>query len=123
MNEFVANLFVMRQERNAHLPAHSLSKKDLNAWELGIAGIFAEIAYNVSLFPADSVKSALQTEEALRPRAPGVPRPTFFQIFKSMYKAQGIRGLYAGLGVTVARSVPSSATIFLIYDELNKKFG
>jgi len=123
MNEFVANLFVMRRERNAHLPAHSLSKKDLNAWELGISGACAGIAYNVSLFPADSVKSALQTEEELRPRAPGVPRPTFFQTFKSMYNARGIRGLYAGLGVTVARSAPSSAMIFLIYDGLNKKFG
>lgn len=123
MNEFVARLFIMRRERNAHLPAHSLSKKDLNAWELGIAGACAGIAYNVSLFPADSVKSALQTEEELRPRAPGVPRPTFFQTFKSMYQAQGIRGLYAGLGVTVARSAPSSAMIFLIYDGLNKKFG
>jgi len=55
MNEFVANLFVMRRERNAHLPAYSLSKKDLNAWELGIAGACAGIAYNLSLFPADLV--------------------------------------------------------------------
>lgn len=123
MNEFVAKLFIVRRERNAHLPARSLSKKDLNAWELGLAGACAGIAYNVSLFPADSVKSALQTEEELRPRAPGVPRPTFLQTFKSMYNAQGIRGLYAGLGVTVARSAPSSAMIFLIYDGLNKKFG
>ena len=123
MNEFVAQLFIMRRERNAHLPARSLSKKDLNAWELGIAGACAGIAYNVSLFPADSVKSALQTEEELRPRAPGVPQPTFFQTFKSMYNARGIRGLYAGLGVTVARSAPSSAMIFLIYDGLNKKFS
>jgi len=116
-------VFIMQRERDANLPAHSLSKKDLNAWELGVAGACAGIAYNVSLFPADSVKSALQTEEELRPRAPGVPRPTFFQTFKSMYKAQGIRGLYAGLGVTMARSAPSSAMIFLIYDGLNKKFG
>ena len=123
MNEFVAKLFIVRRERNANLPAHSLSKKDLNAWELGIAGACAGVAYNVSLFPADSVKSALQTEEELRPRAPGVPRPTFFGTFRSMYRAQGVRGLYAGLGVTVARSAPSSAMIFLIYDGLNKRFG
>ncbi len=123
MNAFVSNLFIARHEHARGLPAHTLSKNDLNAWELAIAGACAGVAYNVSLFPADSVKSAIQTEEELRPRLPGVPRPTFLGTFASMYKAQGIRGLYAGLGVTVARSAPSSAMIFLIYDGLNKRFG
>lgn len=123
MNEFVSSLFIRRRERLASLPPHSLSKKDLGALELGLAGACAGIAYNVSLFPADSVKSAIQTEEELRPRKPGQPRPTFFGTFMSMYRAQGLRGLYAGLGVTVARSAPSSALIFLIYDGLNKRFG
>ncbi|KAG8802841.1 hypothetical protein FRC16_008562 [Serendipita sp. 398] len=123
MNEFVSGLFISRREKAQGLPAYSLSKKDLSPWELALSGACAGIAYNVSLFPADTVKSALQTEEELRPRAPGVPRPTFVGTFLSMYRAQGIRGLYAGLGVTVARSAPSSAMIFLIYDGLNKHFG
>jgi mitochondrial ornithine carrier protein len=121
--EFVSSLFVARREKARGLPAQSLSKKDLSAWELAVSGACAGVAYNISLFPADTVKSAIQTEEELRPRAPGVPRPTFLGTFWSMYKAQGIRGLYAGLGVTVARSVPSSAMIFLIYDTLDKHFG
>ncbi|KIM33867.1 hypothetical protein M408DRAFT_325442 [Serendipita vermifera MAFF 305830] len=123
MNEFVSGLFIARHEKARGLPAHSLSKNDLKPWELGLSGACAGIAYNVSLFPADTVKSAIQTEEELRPRGAGVPRPTFLGTFLSMYKAQGIRGLYAGLGVTVARSAPSSAMIFLIYDGLNKHFG
>ncbi|KAG8842811.1 hypothetical protein FRB91_003910 [Serendipita sp. 411] len=123
MNEFVSGLFISRREKTQGLPAYSLSKKDLSPWELALSGACAGIAYNVSLFPADTVKSALQTEEELRPRAPGVPRPTFVGTFLGMYRAQGIRGLYAGLGVTVARSAPSSAMIFLIYDGLNKHFG
>jgi len=122
-NEFVSGVFIARHEKAQGLSAHSLSKKDLNPWELALSGACAGIAYNVSLFPADTVKSAIQTEEELRPRGPGVPRPTFFSTFTSMYRAQGIRGLYAGLGVTVARSAPSSAMIFLIYDGLNKHFG
>lgn len=122
-NEFVSSLLIARHERGQGLPPHSLSKKDLKPWELGLSGACAGIAYNVSLFPADTVKSALQTEEELRPRGLGMPRATFFGTFVSMYKAQGIRGLYAGLGVTVARSAPSSAMIFLIYDGLNQHFG
>jgi ornithine carrier protein len=122
-NEFVSGLLIARHEKERGFPARSLSKKDLEPWELGLSGACAGIAYNVSLFPADTIKSAMQTEEELRPRGPGVPRPTFAGTFVDMYKAQGVRGLYAGLGVTVARSAPSSAMIFLIYDGLNKHFG
>jgi ornithine carrier protein len=83
--------------------------------------------FNLVLFPADTVKSAMQTEEELRPttQTAGKPAPksSFFATFKAMYRAQGIKGLYAGCGITVARSVPSSAIIFLIYDGLSKRFG
>lgn len=123
MNEFVSSLFISRREKLAGLEKHSLSKKDLSPWELGLAGACSGIAYNVSLFPADSVKSAVQTEEELRPRKPGEAKPTFAGTAVKMWRAQGIRGLYAGLGVTVARSAPSSAMIFLIYDGLVKHFG
>jgi len=74
------------------------------------------------LFPADTVKSTIQTEEELRPRAKGAPRPTFFGTLNQLYVKQGLRGLYAGCGITIARSVPSSALIFLIYDGLCKRF-
>ncbi|TRM61033.1 mitochondrial carrier domain-containing protein [Schizophyllum amplum] len=77
----------------------------LRLWESALSGASA---------------GAIQTEAELHPGR----RPTsFFQMFKAMYKAQGVRGLYTGCGVTIVRSVPSSAIIFLIYDELNKWFG
>ncbi|KAI0372094.1 mitochondrial carrier [Pilatotrama ljubarskyi] len=98
-------------------------KRELRAWESAFAGACAGVAYNVALFPADTVKSAMQTELELRgPRAGGA-RPTFAGIFMDMWRAQGLRGLYAGCGITVARAVPSSALIFLIYDGLSKRFG
>ena len=43
--------------------------------------------------------------------------------YKGTWRAQGLRGLYAGCGITIARSVPSSAVIFWIYDGLRKRFG
>ncbi|KAH9933919.1 mitochondrial carrier domain-containing protein [Fomitopsis serialis] len=88
-----------------------------------VSGAAAGIAYNVALFPADTVKSTIQTEAELRPRAPGKPGPTFLGTFRAMYAAQGIKGLYAGCGITVARAIPSSALIFLIYDGLSKRYG
>lgn len=39
-----------------------------------------------------------------------------------MYKARGVRGLYAGGGMTIARAIPSSAIVFVVYDGLNQRF-
>lgn len=115
--EFVASLLRARHS------GPSASKKDLVAWESAFSGACAGAAFNISFFPADSVKSMMQTEEELRPRGKGIPQPTFIGTFKAMYKAQGIRGLYAGMGITAARSIPSSAIIFLIYDGLKQRYG
>jgi mitochondrial ornithine carrier protein len=95
----------------------------LAAWESAVSGACAGLAYNVALFPADTVKSAVQTEAEMRPRAPGEPYPSFVATARAMYKAQGLKGLYAGCGITAARAVPSSALIFIIYDGLTRRFG
>ncbi|KAJ8073754.1 mitochondrial ornithine carrier protein [Marasmius tenuissimus] len=121
--------YVSRQllRRRARLDTShpDISTMRLTTLESGIAGACGGAMFNFVLFPADTVKSAIQTEEELRPKQAvnGGPRPTFIGTFKAMYRAQGIRGLYAGCGITVARSIPSSAIIFIIYDELSKHFG
>ncbi|KAG8747730.1 hypothetical protein FRC10_011858 [Ceratobasidium sp. 414] len=97
--------------------------RELGLHESAFAGACAGVAYNVTLFPADSIKSAVQTEEELRPKLPGQPRPTFLGTARAIWAAQGIRGFYAGMGVTVARAIPSSAIIFVVYDGLSKRFA
>ncbi|KAF7311540.1 hypothetical protein MKEN_01056400 [Mycena kentingensis (nom. inval.)] len=122
--EFVASLLVARrQSRSVEGGLTSASAKELRPWESALSGACAGAAFNVALFPADTVKSAMQTEEELRPPGSVAKRSSFLGTFKAMYRAQGIRGLYAGCGITVARSGPSSAIIFLIYDGLSKRFG
>lgn len=116
--EAVARLLLSRRP-----PAPDGQKQHLAAWESAVSGACAGLAYNVALFPADTVKSAVQTEAEMRPRAPGEPYPSFLATAKAMYKAQGLRGLYAGCGITAARAVPSSALIFLIYDGLSRRFA
>ncbi|ELU45187.1 L-ornithine transporter [Rhizoctonia solani AG-1 IA] len=97
--------------------------RDLALHQSAFAGACAGVSYNVFLFPADSIKSTVQTEEELRPRSLGQPRPTFLGTARAIWKAQGVRGFYAGMGVTVARAIPSSAIIFVTYDGLVKYFG
>ncbi|KAJ7470267.1 mitochondrial carrier domain-containing protein [Mycena latifolia] len=125
--EFVASLLVRRHAKPDGGVLTSASAKELRPWESAVSGACAGAAFNLALFPADTVKSAMQTEEELRPIAKAIgkasPPPSFFATFKAMYRAQGIKGLYAGCGITVARSIPSSAIIFLIYDGLSKRFN
>jgi ornithine carrier protein len=145
--EFIASVLVARRLSSPHsarpdpLPSAKQQKPDLLLWESALSGACAGASFNLALFPADTVKSAMQTEEELRPQSQSVHKPnisqvrhshtkaapfvsaTFIGTFKAMYRAQGIKGLYAGCGITVARSIPSSAIIFLIYDGLNRRFG
>lgn len=140
VKELVSRLLLARRQhayeapqlRNASptsLPLSASPPLQLRPWESALSGACAGVAFTVLLFPADCVKSTIQTEQELRPRAallPGeiaLPKSSFSGVFREIYQSKGIRGLYAGCGVTVARSAPSSAMIFLIYDALEKYFG
>lgn len=122
--EAIARILLARRHRPHHSdPSEPQKKLDLEPWESAVSGAFAGILYNLAMFPADTAKSAMQTEAELRPRAAGQPGPTFVGTLRAMYNAQGLKGLYAGCGITVARAVPSSALIFLIYDGLKTRFS
>lgn len=131
--EFVASLLLARHPQpyspssstDAYDTQAATRPRDLASWESALSGACAGASYNLALFPADTVKSTMQTEAELRPgSAPaGGGRRSFWGVGREMYRAQGIRGLYAGCGVTVARSIPSSAVIFWIYDGLKARYG
>jgi ornithine carrier protein len=93
-------------------------------WESALSGACAGAAYNLAFFPADTIKSTIQTEAELRPASAGTTgQRSFGAVARELYRARGLRGLYAGCGITVARAVPSSALIFLIYDGLKARFA
>ncbi|KAH9477418.1 Amino-acid transporter arg-13 [Psilocybe cubensis] len=122
--EYIAGVLLARRRRlEESSGASGQTSMTLRPWESALSGACAGAAFNFALFPADTVKSAMQTAEELRPAGASAPKPTFGGTFMAMYRAQGIKGLYAGCGITVARSIPSSAIIFLIYDGLRKHFG
>lgn len=128
--ETASRAFLSRRARLENRPYDQLRTADLRPWESMLAGACGGVSYTVALFPADSVKSAMQTEEEMRPRKPlsatgGVrqSRATFSGTFRAIYARQGVRGLYAGCGITMLRSAPGSGVIFLVYDTLVKRFG
>ena len=71
------------------------------------------------LFPADTIKSRMQTSAISKA---GEQAPGFWAVGRGMYAAGGISALYRGCGITVARSAPSSALIFLCYEQLKEWF-
>ncbi|KAF9023187.1 mitochondrial carrier [Hymenopellis radicata] len=100
---------------------------ELLPWESAVSGALSGGACVLALYPADTVKSAIQTEDELRSHSKTkqvVQRTTsFWRTAARMYQMHGVKGLYAGCGMTVARAVPSSGLVFVVYDGLNAWFG
>ncbi|KAI6107653.1 hypothetical protein EDD16DRAFT_1488615 [Pisolithus croceorrhizus] len=55
-----------------------------------IAGTCAGGVYNLSFFPADTVKNVMKTAEELRPRGKSVPARSLSGTAKEMYGAQAM---------------------------------
>jgi mitochondrial ornithine carrier protein len=87
--------------------------------ELMTAGAIAGMSYNFVFFPADTIKSQMQTDDV---RVKGGKR-TFWSVGKALYRQQGLQGLYRGCGITVARAAPSSAVIFTVFEALKTNFA
>lgn len=117
--EYGCRTMIEAKRKAAPNSSPSITKKDLSTMQLIGAGAMAGISYNVVLFPADSVKSTMQTERewASSGQKQFISRG-FLATLSNIYKTRGIRGLYAGCGVTCMRSAPSSALIFLLYNRL-----
>jgi len=92
------------------------SQSPLPLWQQAVAGASAGVAYNFLFFPADTIKSRMQT----RPIAEGTGGQTFWSESRALWRLAGIKGFYRGCGITVLRSAPSSAFIFMVYDGLKQ---
>ncbi|RDW95247.1 putative mitochondrial amino acid transporter ARG-13 [Coleophoma crateriformis] len=90
----------------------------LPLWQQAVAGASAGMSYNFLFFPADTIKSRMQTASV----EDKGPRQRFWAVGVALYKQYGLQGLYRGCGITVARSAPSSAFIFIIFDGLKSHF-
>ena len=98
--------FLKSHRRTTEVPAHDLM----------LAGACAGMAYNLVLFPADSIKSRMQTDSISDIRM----SQGFWDVGKEMWRSGGIRVFYRGCLITVLRAAPSSAVIFWAYENLKK---
>lgn len=87
-------------------------------WKVIAAGGAGGMGYWGAFYPADTVKTEMQTRSAVG--RGGGAAPSFFQTFASIYRSAGLRGLYAGLGPTLLRAIPSNAAVFYVYDIVSR---
>ena len=97
------------------------SADSLPVYQQMIAGATAGISYNFLFYPADTIKSRMQTADLSHCSVTG-ERQTFWNVARSLWRQQGLQGMYRGCGITCARSAPSSAFIFSVYEGLRRYF-
>jgi mitochondrial ornithine carrier protein len=109
---------MFRKARQGGAVAATAKEEALPVPQQMLAGAAAGMSYNFLFYPADTIKSRMQTEEA------GVlgGRRTFAATGRALWGEQGLKGLYRGCGITVARAAPSSALIFTVYEGLRRYF-
>ncbi|CAI4051628.1 hypothetical protein SKDZ_15G2760 [Saccharomyces kudriavzevii ZP591] len=89
-------------------PLENPRRDESKIWELLVSGGSAGLAFNASIFPADTVKSVMQTEHISLTNA-----------VKKISNKFGIKGFYRGLGITLFRAVPANAAVFYIFETLS----
>ena len=118
--EGASALFRKHSAREPSSIAGEANDDTLPLYQQMLAGATAGVSYNFIFFPADTIKSRMQTEEVDTSRQ---VRKTFWVSGKALWQQQGIRGMYRGCGITVGRAAPSSAFIFAVYEGLRKRWG
>lgn len=119
--EGVSTIFRSYSVRPGSIPQKSDQKLPiLPLYQQLLAGAAAGVSYNFVFFPADTIKSRMQTEEVGLGKH---GRATFWTLGRTLWQQQGLRGMYRGCGITVARSAPSSAFIFAVYEGLRGWWG
>uniref|UniRef100_A0A5S6QG06 Mitochondrial ornithine transporter 1 n=1 Tax=Trichuris muris TaxID=70415 RepID=A0A5S6QG06_TRIMR len=93
------------------LASHDGTRNDLGVVSTCICGGLAGIAFWVSIFPADVVKSKIQVSGS----------GSFLETFASVVRESGIAGLYCGLAPTIVRTLFASAALFCAYEAVQRR--
>lgn len=88
-------------------------RRDVHPLIVVTAGAIGGMAYWLVPYPADTIKSAIQSGQS-----GGHHR--FLPAFRHVYSHVGFRGLYAGISPTLMRAAPSNAAVFYVYGQVTQ---
>ncbi|KAJ2481076.1 mitochondrial ornithine carrier protein [Coemansia sp. RSA 2131] len=114
--ELVCQMLLNMQNRDG---SAKLTKSDLGAGSIVLAGGCAGIGYNITSYPIDVVKSFIQTDD-VRSASASKERTGIVSTIKTVYSRGGIAAFYRGLGITLIRAFPANAAMFMTYEYLTR---
>lgn len=95
---------------NRHAASYSMPRSEISAPLIALYGGLAGEALWLSSYPFDVVKSKMQSDElGSRTRY-----PTMRGCFQQVWREEGMRGFWRGLGPTLVRAMPISAGTFAV---------
>jgi len=94
--------------------------EELPSWKVMIAGGFGGMCYWAGIYPADVVKSTLQTDniDPSKRKYSGV-----MDCARKIYASQGVKGFFKGFTPCIIRSIPANAACFAVYEQARKFMG
>jgi len=87
--------------------------EDLSATKLLTAGGIAGMSYWALIYPADVIKSKMQSDSLMPSER---KYKSFFDCWRKVVSSEGMRGLFRGFAPCMVRSFPANATCFLAYE-------
>jgi ornithine carrier protein len=116
--ETTTELFYLWRERemSSQKEKNMTRTEPLSLWQQAVAGASGGISYSFVSFPADTIKSRIQTSSMQGLRQ----KKLFWKEAITLWHVHGVRGFYRGCGITVLRSALTSALIFVIHDGLKQ---
>ena len=87
------------------------NKDDLGPLKTILCGGIGGMSFWLAVFPADVIKSRHQVSSS---------RESFLATFLYIYRHEGLRALYKGLGPAVLRTFPATGGLFLAYETTKK---
>lgn len=95
---------------NRHARVNSMPRSEISAPLIALYGGLAGEALWMASYPFDVVKSKMQSDGFGAGRRYASMRGCFGQIWKE----EGVRGFWRGLGPTLVRALPVSAGTFIV---------
>ncbi|KAG5481942.1 hypothetical protein LSCM1_05654 [Leishmania martiniquensis] len=89
------------------------STQSLPLWKLMLAGGCSGVAFWTAFYPSDMAKTCIQVD-------PAYGKLGLWEAMLRVYQRGGLRALYRGWSLTAARSFPSNAVIFAVFDSCNR---
>ncbi|KAI8319078.1 mitochondrial carrier [Martensiomyces pterosporus] len=118
--EVVCRQLLRSKQKQQPKGSPALTKEDLGPASIILAGGCAGVAYNLTSYPIDVVKSFIQTADVRSAASGTVERPGIVSTVRTVYARGGIPAFYRGLGITLLRAFPANAAMFMTYEYLSR---